>query len=43
MGVKSPGVPPGLANAWHPGRTKLAKVPPAGTDVGGGGVGCSWK
>ena len=30
MGVKSPGVPSGLANARYPGRTKLAKALPPG-------------
>ena len=30
MRVKSPGVPPGLANARPPGRAKLAKAPPSG-------------
>ena len=30
MRVKSPGVPPGLANARPPGRAKLAKAPPPG-------------
>ena len=30
MRVKSPGVPPGLANARSPGRAKLAKAPPPG-------------
>ena len=30
MPVKSPGVPPGLANARPPGHAKLAKVPPPG-------------
>ena len=30
MRVKSPGVPPGLANARPPGRSKLAKAPPLG-------------
>ena len=33
--VKSPGVPPGLANARPPGRAKLAKAPPPGTDKAG--------
>ena len=47
MRVKTPVVPPGLANARPPGRVKLAKAPPSGLTrlanaprlPGGGGLG----
>ena len=48
--VKSPGVPPGLANARPPGRAKLAKAPPPGLTrlanaprLPGGGAGRRWN